>query len=201
MAAIAPPPGPLPVPLECILDWNYQPETIPEDPKLRAFIRILKPMKMASMDLVTTILARTDTFRPNIDGFYCGTTLEQFLNLVKRDKRGRARLSIWFEQGSMDSLIQDIHREMDDLSTISLSRLISCFRLTTPEIVTLIQAQIAKTRSQNNNLCVIPCSLYFYSSGMPKTVVDTLAHAGLCLSWNATKDLHSQLAVRQIRRA
>ncbi|KAJ7726720.1 hypothetical protein B0H14DRAFT_2410367 [Mycena olivaceomarginata] len=65
----------------------------------------------------------------------------------------------------------------------------------------MIQAQLAKTRSQNNNLCAIPCSLYFLSSGMPRKVIDTLAHAGMCLSYNVTKDTHSTLAVGQLRRA
>ncbi|KAJ7280831.1 hypothetical protein C8J57DRAFT_1174450 [Mycena rebaudengoi] len=68
-------------------------------------------------------------------------------------------------------------------------------------IVTMIQAQLMKTRSQNNNLCAIPCSLYFYASGMPRKVVDTLAHAGLNLSYNAVKDTHSMLAKGQMRRA
>ncbi|KAJ7457328.1 hypothetical protein FB451DRAFT_1047259 [Mycena latifolia] len=74
--------------------------------------------------------------------------------------------------------------------------------LKNPEpLITMIQAQLAKTRSQNNNLCAIPCSLYFLSSGMPRKVVDTLAHAGMNLSYNAVKDTHSALAVGQIRRA
>ncbi|KAJ7698140.1 hypothetical protein B0H17DRAFT_927846, partial [Mycena rosella] len=66
---------------------------------------------------------------------------------------------------------------------------------------TMIQAQLAKTRSEKNNLCAIPCSLYFLSSGMPRKVVDTLAHAGMNLSYNVTKTTHSRLAVGQIRRA
>ncbi|KAJ7934927.1 hypothetical protein B0H13DRAFT_2300283 [Mycena leptocephala] len=33
-----------------------------------------------------------------------------------------------------------------------------------PVFVTMIQAQLAKHRSQNNNLCAIPCSMYFLSS-------------------------------------
>ncbi|KAF8162317.1 hypothetical protein K438DRAFT_1618478, partial [Mycena galopus ATCC 62051] len=66
---------------------------------------------------------------------------------------------------------------------------------------TMIQAQLAKTRSQNNNLCAIPCSLYFLSSGMPRKVVDTLAHAGMNLSYNSVKTTHSTLAKGQIRRA
>ncbi|KAJ7642889.1 hypothetical protein B0H17DRAFT_959984 [Mycena rosella] len=70
-----------------------------------------------------------------------------------------------------------------------------------PQLVTMIQAQLAKTRSQNNNLCAIPCSLYFLSSGMPRKVVDTLAHAGMNLSYNAVHDTHSALAIGQIRRA
>ncbi|KAJ7241170.1 hypothetical protein C8J57DRAFT_1192905 [Mycena rebaudengoi] len=69
------------------------------------------------------------------------------------------------------------------------------------QIVTMIQAQLMKTRSQNNNLCAIPCSLYFYASGMRRKVVDTLAHAGLNLSYNAVKDTHSMLAKGQMRRA
>ncbi|KAJ7262960.1 hypothetical protein C8J57DRAFT_1039834, partial [Mycena rebaudengoi] len=66
-------------------------------------------------------------------------------------------------------------------------------------IVTMIQAQLMKTRSQNNNLCAIPCSLYFYVSGMPRKVIDTLAHAGLNLSYNSVKDTHSTLAKGQLR--
>ncbi|KAJ7655886.1 hypothetical protein B0H17DRAFT_956275, partial [Mycena rosella] len=53
----------------------------------------------------------------------------------------------------------------------------------------------------NNNPCAIPCSLYFLSSGMPRKVVDTLAHAGMNLSYNAVHDTHSALAIGQIRRA
>ncbi|KAJ7663219.1 hypothetical protein DFH06DRAFT_986850, partial [Mycena polygramma] len=68
-------------------------------------------------------------------------------------------------------------------------------------LVSMIQAQLAKTRSQNNNLCAIPCSLYFLSSGMPRKVIDTLAHAGMCLSYNIIMDTHSTLADGQIRRA
>ncbi|KAJ6568612.1 hypothetical protein B0H19DRAFT_938682 [Mycena capillaripes] len=68
-------------------------------------------------------------------------------------------------------------------------------------IITMIQAQIAKTRSQNNNLCAIPCSLYFLASGMPRKVIDTLAHAGMNLSYNAVHDIHSTLANGQLRRA
>ncbi|KAJ7167409.1 hypothetical protein C8R43DRAFT_1121828 [Mycena crocata] len=68
-------------------------------------------------------------------------------------------------------------------------------------MITMIQAQIAKTRSQNNNLCAIPCSLYFLSSGMPRKVIDTLAHAGMCLSYNVVNDTHSALTIGQIRRA
>ncbi|KAJ7767331.1 hypothetical protein B0H16DRAFT_1412448 [Mycena metata] len=68
-------------------------------------------------------------------------------------------------------------------------------------LVTMIQAQLAKTRSQNNNLCAIPCSLYFLSSGMPRKVIDTLAHAGMCLSYNAVHDTHAALATGQMQRA
>ncbi|KAJ7611074.1 hypothetical protein DFH06DRAFT_1016331, partial [Mycena polygramma] len=66
---------------------------------------------------------------------------------------------------------------------------------------TMIQAQLAKTRSQNSNLCAIPCSLYFLSSGMPRKVIDTLAHAGMNLSYNSTHAAHATLADGQIRRA
>ncbi|KAJ7493683.1 hypothetical protein FB451DRAFT_1020785, partial [Mycena latifolia] len=66
---------------------------------------------------------------------------------------------------------------------------------------TMIQAQLAKTRSEKNNLCAIPCSLYFLSSGMPRKVIDTLAHVGMNLSYNAVQTTHSTLAVGQMRRA
>lgn len=65
----------------------------------------------------------------------------------------------------------------------------------------MIQAQLAKTHSQNDSLCAIPCSQYFLSSGMPRKVVDTLAYAGMCLSYNSVNDTHATLAVGQIRRA
>ncbi|KAJ7891051.1 hypothetical protein B0H13DRAFT_2530311 [Mycena leptocephala] len=67
--------------------------------------------------------------------------------------------------------------------------------------VTMIQAQLAKHRSQNNNLCAIPCSMYFLSSGMPRKVIDTLAHAGMSLSYDTTKTANRKLAVAQIGRA
>ncbi|KAJ7129941.1 hypothetical protein C8R46DRAFT_925140 [Mycena filopes] len=60
---------------------------------------------------------------------------------------------------------------------------------------------IAKTRSENNNLCAIPCSLYFLASGMPRKVIDTLAHAGMNLSYNSVQKTHSTLATGQLRRA
>lgn len=65
----------------------------------------------------------------------------------------------------------------------------------------MIQAQLAKTRSENNKLCAIPCSLYFLSLGMPRKVVDTLTHAGMNLYYNSVKTTHSTLANRQMRRA
>ncbi|KAF8187823.1 hypothetical protein K438DRAFT_1972522 [Mycena galopus ATCC 62051] len=67
-----------------------------------------------------------------------------------------------------------------------------------PVLVMMIQAQLAKTRSQNNNLCAIPCSIYFLSSGMPRKIVDTLAHAGMNLFYNSVKTTHSTLANRQM---
>ncbi|KAJ7759811.1 hypothetical protein DFH07DRAFT_1023425 [Mycena maculata] len=67
--------------------------------------------------------------------------------------------------------------------------------------VTMIQAQLAKSRSQNNNLCAIPCSFYFLSSGMPRKVIDTLAHAGMNLSYNHVKTANQILAKGQIGRA
>ncbi|KAJ7934909.1 hypothetical protein B0H13DRAFT_2481351 [Mycena leptocephala] len=69
------------------------------------------------------------------------------------------------------------------------------------DFVTMIQAQLAKHRSQNNNLCAIPCSMYFLSSGMPQKVIDTLAHAGMSLSYDTTKMANRKLAVAQIGRA
>ncbi|KAJ7795799.1 hypothetical protein B0H13DRAFT_2392920 [Mycena leptocephala] len=68
-----------------------------------------------------------------------------------------------------------------------------------PVFVTMIQAQLAKHSSQNNNLCAIPCSMYFLSSGMPRKVIDTLAHAGMSLSYDTTNN--RKLAVAQIGRA
>ncbi|KAJ7796687.1 hypothetical protein B0H14DRAFT_2390415 [Mycena olivaceomarginata] len=198
---------------------------------------------MSPIDLVTSVLVDSSTFSANIDGFYRGTGLEQFLNVVSQDKRGMTRLFSWFERHSMQRLIRDIHHEMDDLSRIFLrstkditpeaildfdfeNDITEACRECTPKLrsiltaaaqtpraarentikdieplVTMIQAQLAKTRSQNNNLCAIPCSLYFLSSGMPRKVIDTLAHAGMCLSYNVTKDTHSTLAVGQLRRA
>ncbi|KAJ7916622.1 hypothetical protein B0H13DRAFT_1609193 [Mycena leptocephala] len=195
------------------------------------------------MDLVTSVLVDPNNFSANIDGFYRGTGLEQFLNVVSQDKRGMTRLFSWFERHSMQRLMHDIHHEMDDLSRIFLRStkditpeaildfnfeddITEACRECTPKLrsiltaaaqtpraarentvkdieplITMIQAQLAKTRSQNNNLCAIPCSLYFLSSGMPRKVIDTLAHGGMCLSYNVTKDMHSTLAVGQIRRA
>ncbi|KAJ7866703.1 hypothetical protein B0H13DRAFT_1636525 [Mycena leptocephala] len=199
---------------------------------------------MSPIDLVTTLLVPQDAYRENADGFYSSKGLENMLNLVYRDKRGRRKIQKWFDDnGAMDGLLSDIHHEMDDLSAVfrrstaditpesllnfdfekdvteicrqhtpKLRRILMAAAQTpraakentvkNPEpLVTMIQAQLAKTRSQNNNLCAIPCSLYFLSSGMPRKVVDTLAHAGMNLSYNSVKTTHSTLAVGQIRRA
>ncbi|KAJ7687309.1 hypothetical protein B0H14DRAFT_2653906 [Mycena olivaceomarginata] len=236
MAIDAPPLAPV-APRPCVLDWKYQSHTIPRDVKIQSVIHILKSMSMSPMDLVTSVLVDSNTFSANIDGFYRGTGLEQFLNVVSQDKRGMTRLFLWFERHSMQRLIHDIHHEMDDLSRIFLRStkditpeaildfdfeddITEACRECTPKLRSILTAaaqtpraarentvkdiepaQLAKTRSQNNNLCAIPCSLYFLSSGMPRKVIDTLAHAGMCLSYNVTKDTHSTLAVGQLRRA
>ncbi|KAK6974994.1 hypothetical protein R3P38DRAFT_3335296 [Favolaschia claudopus] len=228
----------------CYLGWWYDPAEIPHNRKIQSIILILKQMKMSPIDLVTEILAQDEEFAANVDGFYRSAGLEQLLNLVMANKRrGAPRLYAWFEDFSMDRLLQDIHREMDDLSTVFLRHTteltpesISDFdferditetcRERTPKLrailtaaaqtkraekenklkdvepfISMIQSQIAKTRSENNNLCAIPCSLYFLSSAMPRKVIDTLHHAGMCCSYNTTKDLHCTLSKGHLRLA
>ncbi|KAF7333906.1 hypothetical protein MSAN_02403400 [Mycena sanguinolenta] len=188
MAAAPPPHGPVP-PLETVLDWNYTPATIPDNIKLRCVIRILKTMKMAPMDLVTTILDQTDTFRPNIDGFYRGTTLEQFLNLVKRDKRGRSRLSSWFEQQSKDALIQDIHHEMDNLSA-----LFRCYTQdVTPESILEFDFEQDVTEVCRETAPKLRSILMAAAQTVRAARENTFK--------DVEPDLHSKLAVGQIRRA
>ncbi|KAJ7882739.1 hypothetical protein B0H14DRAFT_3753165 [Mycena olivaceomarginata] len=119
MAVDAPPLAPV-APRPCVLDWKYQSHTIPRDVKIQSVIHILKSMSMSPIDLVTSVLVDSNTFSANIDGFYRGTGLEQFLNVVSQDKRGMTRLFSWFERHSMQRLIRDIHHEMDDLSRIFL---------------------------------------------------------------------------------
>ncbi|KAJ6473464.1 hypothetical protein DFH09DRAFT_953689, partial [Mycena vulgaris] len=211
--------------------------------KLRSILHILKDMKMAPIDLVISLLVQPDTYGTHIDGLYRGQGLEHFLNLVNKDKRGTKRLFSWFAQFSLDRFVDDIHREMDDLSLLfkwsaadvtpesmmafdfeqdvtevcrehspKLRRILTAAVQTKraarentlkdiEPIVTMIQVQIPKTRSQNNNLRAIPCSLYFLSPGMPHKVIDTLAHAGMNLSYNVVKKTHSTLASGQIQRA
>ncbi|KAK6987889.1 hypothetical protein R3P38DRAFT_2413572, partial [Favolaschia claudopus] len=67
--------------------------------------------------------------------------------------------------------------------------------------VSTVQCQLVKTRSEKSIRCAIPCSLYFLSAAMPRKVIDTLHHAGMCLSYNITMDLHAQLADGQMERA
>ncbi|KAJ7918239.1 hypothetical protein B0H13DRAFT_2321560 [Mycena leptocephala] len=120
---------------------------------------------MSPIDLVTTILVKPNVYPAN-------------------DKRGTKKLFAWFEGPGMDHLIHDIHAEMDLLSEIfrfSTSEVTPeslCdfdFERDVTELVTMIQAQLAKTRSQNNNLCAIPCSLYFLSSVGRLACVTTVA--------------------------
>ncbi|KAK6969487.1 hypothetical protein R3P38DRAFT_2670762 [Favolaschia claudopus] len=70
-----------------------------------------------------------------------------------------------------------------------------------PQLISMIQCQLAKARSQNNNLCAIPCSLYFLACPLPRKAIDTLNHAGICLAYKTSKGLHSALAVGNLRRA
>ncbi|KAJ7983224.1 hypothetical protein DFH06DRAFT_1441030 [Mycena polygramma] len=259
MADPEPPAAAAPVP--CVLQWIWASETIPEHIKLLSLVKVLRDMKMSPIDLVIKLLVPQAAYRDNADGFYRSNGLENLLNLVSRDKRGRKKLQKWQDDnGGIDRLLKDIQHEMDDLtvafkrstseitpesllgfdfeehitevcrehtpklrrilmtaaqtpraarentlkdpeSVVQFSMFMMLANHATAELVTMIQAQLAKTRSQNSNLCAIPCSLYFLSSGMPRKVVDTLAHAGMNLSYNSTHAAHATLADGQIRRA
>ncbi|KAF8205821.1 hypothetical protein K438DRAFT_1757140 [Mycena galopus ATCC 62051] len=229
----------------CALTWMYATHTIPLEAKILLIVQILKDMRLSPIELLTTLLVPQDVYRDNADGFYRSKGLENLLNLVSQDKRGRKKLDAWIESKfGLDPLLREVHHEMDSLSshfrrstsevtpesllefnferdvtelcrehTPKLRRILltavqtpraakeNTVKDPEPVLVTMIQAQLAKTRSQNNNLCAIPCSLYFLSSGMPRKVVDTLAHAGMNLSYNSVKTTHSALANGQMRRA
>ncbi|KAJ7480421.1 hypothetical protein B0H11DRAFT_2274876 [Mycena galericulata] len=220
MAIGAPPPGPVDPP-PCVLDWQYQSQTIPRDVKIQSVIHILKSMSMSPIDLVTSVLVDSNTFSANIDGFYCGTGLEQFLNVVSQDKCGMTRLFSWFERYSMQRLIHDIHHEMDDLSRVFLRStkditpeaildfnfeddITEACRECMPKLRSILTAAAQTPRAARENTVkdIEPLVTMIQAhSGMPRKVIDTLAHAGMCLSYNVTKDTHSTLAVGQIRRA
>ncbi|KAF8159104.1 hypothetical protein K438DRAFT_1986032 [Mycena galopus ATCC 62051] len=229
----------------CALSWIYVTNTIPLEAKILSIVKILKDMRMSPIELITTLLVPQDVYRDNASGFYRSQGLENLLDIVSQDKRGRKKLDAYFENKfGLEPLLREVHREMDNLSshfrrstgevtpesllefdferdvtelcrehTPKLRRILLTAAQTPraakentvkdpePVLVTMIQAQLAKTRSQNNNLCAIPCSLYFLSSGMPRKVIDTLAHAGMNLSYNSVKTTHSTLANGQIRRA
>ncbi|KAJ7864688.1 hypothetical protein B0H13DRAFT_1899019 [Mycena leptocephala] len=84
------------------------------------------------------------------------------------------------------NLVQDTHREMDVLSTIFLQ--------STNEITPEGLLNFDFERD-------VTAVMYFLSSGMPRKVIDTLAHAGMSLSYDTTKTANRKLAVAQIERA
>ncbi|KAJ7132587.1 hypothetical protein C8R44DRAFT_731244 [Mycena epipterygia] len=106
-------------PLSCGLQWIWATHTIPPEVKILSVVKILRDMKMSPIDLVTTLLVPQDVYRENADGFYRSKGLENMLNLVYRDKRGRKKIQKWFDDnGAMDGLLSDIHHEMDGLSAV-----------------------------------------------------------------------------------
>jgi len=81
-------------------------------------VKSLKQLKMSPIELVTTLLVPQDVYRDNADVFCRSQGLENLLNLVSRDNRGRKKLNEWYENKfGLDPLLREVHREMDDLST------------------------------------------------------------------------------------
>ncbi|KAJ7661354.1 hypothetical protein DFH06DRAFT_1296653 [Mycena polygramma] len=181
--------------------------------------------EMSPIDLVIKLLVPQAAYRDNADGFYRSNGLENLLNLVSRDKRGRKKLQKWQDDnGGIDRLLKDIQHEMDDL-TVAFKRSTSeitpesllgfdfeehiteVCREHTPKLRRILMTAAQTPRAARENTLKDPESvvqfsiLYFLSSGMPRKVVETLAHAGMNLSYNSTHAAHATLADGQIRRA
>ncbi|KAF7372586.1 hypothetical protein MVEN_00121400 [Mycena venus] len=105
------------------LAWIYATHTIPPEAKILSVVKILKQMKMSPIELVTTLLVLQEVYRDNADGFYRSQGLENLLNLVSRDPRGRKKFE---NKIGLDPLLRKVHREMDALSTY--------FRCSTSEV-------------------------------------------------------------------
>ncbi|KAJ7100306.1 hypothetical protein C8R43DRAFT_1141345 [Mycena crocata] len=209
------PPPAVPAQPSCALRWVWDPATIPLTTKLLAVAEILRGLRLSPVDFVTAFLSGQDEYKDNAIEFYKSTGLEQLLNVCYGDKRGRKKLDAWYETRSVDRIVRTTHQEMDILGTLceehspTFRRILRAAAQTlraerenmikdAEPMITMIQAQLAKTRSQNNNLCAIPCSFYFLSSGMPRKVIDTLAHAGMNLSFSHVRTANRTLANGQI---
>ncbi|KAF8178382.1 hypothetical protein K438DRAFT_1769567 [Mycena galopus ATCC 62051] len=88
--------------MPCCLQWIWKPSKIPTHLMVLSVVKILRDMRMSPIELVTTLLAG----------------LENLLDIVYKDKRGRKKIEKWVDAHcGLDRLLGKVHREMDDLGT------------------------------------------------------------------------------------
>ncbi|KAJ7655885.1 hypothetical protein B0H17DRAFT_1213924 [Mycena rosella] len=105
------------IPVPCVLHWVWSLDTIPEHIKVLSIVKVMRDMRMSPIEFVTHLLVPQDAYRDNANGFYRSRGLENFLNVVCREKRGRKKFDAWYDETiGLDPLFQTIRRETDDLS-------------------------------------------------------------------------------------
>ncbi|KAF8157489.1 hypothetical protein K438DRAFT_2074383 [Mycena galopus ATCC 62051] len=104
--------------MPCCLQWIWKPSTIPTHLMVLSVVKILRDMRISPIELVTTLLAGQKEYHDNANGFYRGQGLENLLDIVYKDKRGRKKIEKWVDANcGLDRLLGKVHREMDDLGT------------------------------------------------------------------------------------
>ncbi|KAF8132639.1 hypothetical protein K438DRAFT_1998504 [Mycena galopus ATCC 62051] len=104
--------------MPCCLQWIWKPSTIPTHLMVLSVVKILRDMRLSPIELVTALLAGQKEYHENANGFYRGQGLENLLDIVYKDKRGRKKIEKWVDANcGLDRLLGKVHCEMDDLGT------------------------------------------------------------------------------------
>jgi hypothetical protein len=101
--------------MEQHLHWSVDPRYLSPIQQRIAIMEVLRTMRMAPVDLLIESLSSEPAYKSYQDGFYRGSGLEHFLNVIERDKRGSKKLFSWMKPRSIKTVLDIIDMEMEDL--------------------------------------------------------------------------------------
>jgi hypothetical protein len=101
--------------MEPHLLWSIDPRYISPIQQRIAILEVLRGMRMSAVDLLIDSLGLEPAYKTYQDGFYRGSGLDHFLNIIERDKRGIKKLSSWMRPRSIKMVLKIVDAEMEDL--------------------------------------------------------------------------------------